>query len=100
MLIYRTPAEATKGGPGSARLGDETIYTHIESESKARVQRLTDTVTQEIRSAFGDIDDLLPPSEESAEPSGDLMEEIAASEALEREDGVEETSAPGSGGTG
>ena len=78
--------------------------THIESETKARVQRLTDTVTEEIRSALRDINDLLPPSllptsEESAEHSGDPLEEIAASVPLEREDGVEETSAPGSVGT-
>ena len=74
--------------------------SHIESETKARVQRLTDTVTQEIRSALVDINDLLPPSEESAQPSGDQLEEIAASAPLEREDGVEETSAPGPVGTG
>ncbi len=73
--------------------------SHIESETKARVQRLTDTVTEEIRSALGDINDLLPPSEESAEHSDDQLEEIAASVPLEREDGVEETSAPGAVGT-
>ncbi len=58
--------------------------THIESETRARVQRLTDTVTEEIRSALGDINDLLPPSllppsEEPAEDSGEQLEEIAAS---------------------
>ena len=74
--------------------------SHIESETKARVQRLTDTVAEEIRSALGDINDLLPPNEESAEHSGDELEEIAASVPLEREDGVEETSAPGPVGTG
>ncbi len=73
--------------------------THIESETKARVQRLTDTVTEEIRLALGDINDLLPPSQESAEHSSEQLEEIAASAPLEREDGVEETSAPGSIGT-
>ncbi len=72
--------------------------SHIESETKARVQRLTDTVTEEIRSALEDINDLLPPSEESAELSGDQLEEVAASMPLEREDGVEETSAPGTAG--
>ena len=80
--------------------GAKQSASHIESETKARVQRLTDTVTQEIRSALVDINDLLPPSEESAEPSGDQLEEIAASAPLEREDGVEETSAPGPVGTG
>ena len=74
--------------------------SHIESETKARVQRLADTVTEEIRSALEDIRDLLPPSEESVEPSGDQLEEIAASVPLEREDGIEETSASGSVGTG
>ena len=72
---------------------------HIESETTARVQRLTDTVTEEIRSALRDINDLLPPSEESAEHSGDQLDEIAATVPLEREDGVEETSAPGPIGT-
>ena len=72
--------------------------SHIESETKARVHRLTDTVTQEIRSALEDINDLLPPSEESPERSGDQLEEIAASVPPEREDGVEETSAPGPAG--
>ena len=74
--------------------------SHIESETKARVQRLTDTVTQEIRSALVDINDLLPPSEDSAEHPGDQLEEMGASAPLEREDGVEETSAPGPVGTG
>ena len=74
--------------------------SHIESETKARVQRLTDTVAEEIQSALEDINDLVPPSEESAEHSGDQREEIAASVPLEREDGVEETSASGSVGTG
>ncbi len=73
--------------------------SHIESETKARVQRLTDAVTEEIRSALKDINDLLPSSEESSEHSDDQLAEIAASVPLEREDGVEETSAPGSVGT-
>ena len=73
--------------------------SHIESETKARVVRLTDTVTEEIRSALGDINDLVPRSEESADHSGDQLDEIAASAPLEREDGVEETSAPGPIGT-
>ncbi len=51
--------------------------------------------------ALVDINDLLPASsEESAEHSGDQLEEIAASVPVEREDGVEETSAPGPVGTG
>ena len=78
--------------------------SHIESETRARVQRLADTVTEEIRSTLKDINDLLPPSEgsseESSEHSGDQLEEIAASVPPEREDGVEETSAPGPVGTG
>ena len=73
--------------------------SHIESETQVRVQRLTDTVTEEIRSALRDINDLLPPSEESAEPSDDQLEEVAASASPEREDGVEETSALGPVGT-
>ena len=72
---------------------------HIESETTARVQRLTDTVTEEIRSALRDINDLIPPSEESSDQSGDQLDEMAATVPLEREDGVEETSAPGPIGT-
>jgi vacuolar-type H+-ATPase subunit H len=73
--------------------------SHIESETRGRVQRLTDTVAGEIRSALKDINDLLPPSEESDEHPGDQLEEMSASVPLEREDGVEETSAPGPAGT-
>jgi vacuolar-type H+-ATPase subunit H len=89
--VLKSAAEEAQGLVQAARQS----AGHIESETKARVRRLTDTVTQEIRSTLEDINDLLPPSEESADHPGDQLEEMAASVPLEREDGVEETSAAG-----
>ncbi len=104
-IIAQAEQEAQRVLKSAAEEAQEMVHaakqsaTHIESETKARVQRLTDAVTEEIRSALGDINDLLPPSEESGEHSGDQLEEIAATVPLEREDGVEETSEPGPVGT-
>ena len=106
-IIAEAEQEAQRVVESAAEEAQELVQaakqsaSHIESETKDRVQRLTDTVTEEIRSALRDINDLFPSSdEESAEHPGDQLKEIAASVPLEREDGVEETSAPGSVGTG
>lgn len=109
-IIAEAEQEAQRVVESAAEEAQELVQaakqsaSHIESETKDRVQRLTDTVTEEIRSTLKDINDLLPPSEgsseESSEHSGDQLEEIAASVPPEREDGVEETSAPGPVGTG